>query len=392
MFYGDIGYYVGIEDAGAGKQAVEKALIAGGYDFDRINPDGILRSRVEGKALVTPGGHRYSALVLPAIASPRAQTAEQIASFAASGLPVLFISAMPSRDTELLDYERRDARVQAAMTKVARSGGRVVEGAALVEALDTARVPANLRFTGDPSDIIFVERKVGSRLFYFLHNRAVVLRDASFIAPVPGGVESWDAMDGTVVFHDAVAVGGGTHVPLMLAPQAGVLLVVDPATRARTVKPPREIGWQELPASGWRLRAAGHVTGGVALERDLGEVSLGDWSAIPGLANFSGIGTYARTVALPREWNVRGVRVTLELGEVHDMATVTVNGRALPRVVSAPWVVDISAALKPGANTIEVAVANVPQNAVTDTKAAGFHSLRPVPVGLVGPVALKASR
>ncbi len=97
-FYGQTGYYVGIEDAGAGKQQAEKAFLGGGYDFDRINPDSIEGARVEGRMLVSKGGARYPALVLPPLDGIRAETAERIAGFAKAGLPVIFTDKAPSRD------------------------------------------------------------------------------------------------------------------------------------------------------------------------------------------------------------------------------------------------------------------------------------------------------
>jgi hypothetical protein len=263
----------------------------------------------------------------------------------------------------------------------------------LVAGLRGSGIAANLRFTGDASDVIFVERRVGARRVYFLHNRASEPRDASFVAPVLGGAQRWDAMAGTIGAQSAFAAGpGGTRVPLPLAPQASALIVIDPAMRPRSVALPQELGRQPLPTSGWSLRVAGHVSGGAALDRQIGEVALGDWSGVSGLAAFSGVGTYARSITLPSSWIKPGTRVTLELGKVHDMATVTVNGRQLPPVVSAPWSIDITAAARPGSNQIEIAVANVPQNAMTGSKAPGFKALTPVPAGLVGPLIVKATR
>jgi hypothetical protein len=391
MFYGDIGYYVGIEDEGAGKQAREKALIAGGYDFDRINPDGILQSKIEGRALLTPGGHRYAVLVLPKVAAMRAETAEKIATFAEAGLPVLFTETAPDRDLGLLDREHRDARVRAAVAKVKAAGGRIVKDSGLVDGLRSAGAPANLRFTGDASDLVFVQRKVGRRLVYFLYNRGSAERDASFLAPMTGGAQRWDAMAGTTGPQDSTAVEGGTRISMKLAPQASALIVVDPNLKPGKVAPAPTIAEQALPASGWRLRVAGHIAGGAGFRHDLGETALRDWSEIEPLSAFSGLGTYETTVRIPKEWMARGVRVMIDLGQVHDMATLIVNGRKLPPLVSAPWTADISEALRPGVNRLEIAVANVPQNAMI-SKAPGFKDLKPVPAGLTGPVVLKAVR
>jgi hypothetical protein len=206
-----------------------------------------------------------------------------------------------------------------------------------------------------------------------------------------GGAQRWDAMAGTTGPQDSTAMEGGTRISMKLAPQASALIVVDPNLKPGKVAPVRTIAEQALPASGWRLRVAGHVAGGAGFRHDLGETALRDWSEIEPLSAFSGLGTYETTVRIPKEWMARGVRVMIDLGQVHDMATLIVNGRKLPPLVSAPWTADISEALRPGVNRLEIAVANVPQNAMI-SKAPGFKDLKPVPAGLTGPVVLKAVR
>jgi len=89
---------------------------------------------------------------------------------------------------------------------------------------------------------------------------------------------------------------------------------------------------------------------------------------------------------------VKGSRVMLNLGEVHDMATISVNGKQLPPLITAPFRVDVTDAVHPGANDLTIAVANTPQNAMFDPKIAGYKLLKPVAAGLVGPVTLEAVR
>lgn len=392
MFYGGIGYYVGIEDGGAGAERREKALIAGGYDYDRINPDALSRSYVAGRALVTPGGQRYPVLVLPATTSLRAETAETIARFAQAGLPVLFTRAAPARETGLLDHAARDRRVKAAMARVMRAGGRIIPETALVGALRSARIPANLAFQADASGLVFVERRVGKRVVYFIDNPGPAPRDASFVSPVRGGAEQWDAMEATRTSAQAVSSPQGTRITLPLAAGGSALIVIDPDRAQGETAMPAVVDEMTLPMDGWHLAVDGHVSAGAALSKDMGVVSLGDWSMLPGLAAFSGIGRYTRTMSLRPGWLAPGRRTVLVMANVHDMATVTVNNRTLPSLISAPWRVDITDALSTGANRIEIAIANVPQNAMIDPKQPGFRDLKPVPAGLDGPVSLRSMR
>ena len=73
---------------------------------------------------------------------------------------------------------------------------------------------------------------------------------------------------------------------------------------------------------------------------------------------FSGTGTYAKTIQAPADWFKKGAQMWLDLGDVKNLAEVTVNGKALGMVWHAPYRVDVTAALKPGANEIAIKVTN----------------------------------
>jgi hypothetical protein len=390
-FYGQTGYYVGIEDGGAGKQKAEKAFLSGGYDFDRINPDSIEAAVVRDKLLVSRGGARYPVLVLPPIDGIRAETAEKIAAFAKAGLPVFFSGRAPTRDEGLADAAERDARVRSAVAAAMRAGAQVIPEGAVIAALRAARIPANLTFSNASSDLIWVQRLAGNRTITFIHNLADTPRDAGMLLPHAGGVTRWNAMDGGIAPVSARTEGTGTHVALTLAGGESALLVQDPKTRPTTVPATQIIATAALASTGWALRVDGH-SGRHPMSRTLDAVSLGDWRNSTDLAAFSGIGSYRRTVTIEPGWLAKGNRVVLDLGEVHDMATVSVNGRRLPPAISAPFRVDLTAALRSGENDVSIDVANTPQNAMIDPKAAGYKMLKPVAAGLIGPVRLEVRR
>jgi len=391
-FYGQTGYYVGIEDGGAGKQAAEKAFIAGGYDFDRINPDAIANARVEKRQLVAQSGARYPALVLPPIAGIRAETAEAIARFARAGLPVIFTDRAPDRDEGLADAAKRDRRVQIAVAATLKAGGQVLPLTRVVPALRSGRVPANLIFTtSNVADVVYVQRRVGGRTVTFVHNLADSARDAGMSLPGTGGVTRWNAMDGKITPVSAKSSNLGVQFALSLAAGESALLVIDPKTKPQAVTAP-SVQRSTLPASGWTFSATGH-SGRQPFNRTMNTMTLGDWRSIEGLASFSGTGTYRRQMQVEPAWLAGGKsRIVLDLGAVHDMATVTINGRALQPAITAPFRVDITDAVRAGSNDLMIAIANTPQNAMIDPKLGGYKLLKPVPAGLVGPVTIDVLR
>jgi hypothetical protein len=78
----------------------------------------------------------------------------------------------------------------------------------------------------------------------------------------------------------------------------------------------------------------------------------------PAVKYFSGTATYSQKFEIP---NLKSP-VHLDLGQVHDLARVTVNDRDLGVLWQPPFIIDISSALKTGENHLEIAVTNTWHN------------------------------
>ena len=180
-------------------------------------------------------------------------------------------------------------------------------------------------------------------------------------------------------------------MPLSLKAGESALLMLDPQTKAVTIPAAAIVGSVALPVEGWRLKANGHVQR-KPYAHDFASVSLKDWAEVPELSRFAGTATYSRAISVDAGWLTMGTRVILDLGKVHDVATVTVNGQSLPTLFSAPFRVDVTKLVRAGKNDISVAIANVPQNAMIDPKDTIYKKLKPVPAGWVGPAKLEAQR
>jgi len=390
-FYGRYGYYAGIEDEGAGKPVAEQAFLAGGYDYDRVNPDSILRARVDGRELISRGGHRYGALVLPPVEAMTAEVAERIAAFARAGLPVLFTDRAPDRDDGLADWKRRDARVKQAVAAALAAGAKIVPQAEVIPLLRSIGVHQNLRFGGDASGLVFVQRDIDGRLATFIHNVEKAPRRVTLDLPSTGALERWNAMDGSRAPVSAKIAGDWTRSEVDLAPGESALLLLDRGAKPVETAPLRQIAGMALPMDGWPFSVTGHDARQPYVH-DFGAAKLGDWREVPELAHFAGAGTYRRTVTVDPAWVAAGNRLTLDLGEVRDMVTVSVNGQALPPVIASPWRVDVTDAMKAGPNDIAVVIANVPQNATVDPKHPANKKLVPVAAGWMGPARLVVER
>jgi hypothetical protein len=137
------------------------------------------------------------------------------------------------------------------------------------------------------------------------------------------------------------------------------------------------------------------------------QMKAGSWtdSSDPGVKYYSGTATYSRTVDVPAGVLDGGAKVLLSLGEVQDIADVTVNGAAIGVRWTPPYSFDITRALRHGQNRIEVKVTNRAINRMIGDKqpgakpvgrsgfGGGYKPDAPLrPSGLIGPVSLIRKR
>jgi hypothetical protein len=120
---------------------------------------------------------------------------------------------------------------------------------------------------------------------------------------------------------------------------------------------------------------------------------------------FSGQAVYRTTFSRDPRSEIQDLRWMLDLGQVQVMAQVKVNGKDLGVLWISPFQVDITPAVKPGVNTLEITVANLwpnrligdqslpPEQRVTWTTWSPFQKDAPLLAsGLLGPVRCRVTR
>jgi beta-galactosidase/beta-glucuronidase len=87
---------------------------------------------------------------------------------------------------------------------------------------------------------------------------------------------------------------------------------------------------------------------------------LVSWTQRPeeGIKYFSGTATYRKTFDLPETLRRPGQRLTLDLGDVKNLAEVRLNGKKLGILWAMPFRVDVTDAIKPAGNDLEIEVVN----------------------------------
>jgi hypothetical protein len=267
-------------------------------------------------------------------------------------------------------------------------------------ALSSLRLVPDVDFHGDTS-IAFVHRKLPDGEIFFVANLGD--RDASteMTFRVTGKApDLWRADDGTITPVSYQTRNGATAVTLAMPPHEAVFVVFRSPARAASRRMAEPVVATLATITGpWSL----------TFPRDRGAPesitmpALASWTenADIGVKYFSGTAAYSNTIQVPTDWTTNGGRVLLDLGSVKNVAEVRLNGRPTGIAWKPPFRVDVTDALKPGANTLEVRVSNLwPNRLIGDkqpsaTRKYAFAVSDPytadsplLPSGLLGPVQL----
>ena len=124
----------------------------------------------------------------------------------------------------------------------------------------------------------------------------------------------------------------------------------------------------------------------------------------PGVKYFSGTANYMKTINIPAAALVSGTRIVFDLGDVRDVAQVSVNGKSAGILWHAPYRVDVTDMVHAGDNSLELKITNLWVNRLIGDKQPGakqytFAPQSPyekdstlLPSGLLGPVRVLARR
>ena len=211
----------------------------------------------------------------------------------------------------------------------------------------------------------YAHRALGKTEIYFVANPSDSAIESRCVFRVAGRApECWDPLTGaTRPLPEYSVAGGGTSVVLRFEPRQSLFIVF---SESPTGKPGSGVNFPALsllqPVEGpWEVTFGPEWAGPGRVEFS----RLIDWTAHPSdsIRYFSGVATYRTSVTLNPEGaarltGTRKGRLWLDLGALHDMARVSVNGQDLGIVWTPPLRVDVTDALRAGANLLEIEVAN----------------------------------
>ncbi len=278
--------------------------------------------------------------------------------------------------------------------------GAVYSGQPLDAVLLSLGVAPDVQFQPqNGTDLRFVHRALPNGDVYYIDNRQNQRESVEVSFRADGKApELWHADTGSHEPASYRRVGGRTLVPLDLVAHETVFVVFRHSASGMQRKVPAPIETPLLTlADSWQLKFPAQRGAPTAQM----PATLASWSdsSDEGVKYFSGTAAYTNNLQAPTTWFASGARIWLDLGKVMNVAEVLLNGKNLGVAWKAPFRVDMTSALKPGANQLQVKVTNLWVNRLigdvqpgakqkyTFTTQAFYRPDAPLlPSGLLGPV------
>ena len=357
----DVAYYYGDHVPNfAQLRKSDPTRVGPGYDYDVVTEEVVLnRMTVKAGRLVLPDGISYRVLALPERTVISLPVLRKLRKFVAAGATI--IGPRPTSASGLTGFPASDAEVKRIADELWGQERRISARPAR-EALQAQGLRPDFEWTTAgvaKPEVDYIHRVAGGAEIYFVANRSTNAALLNCTFRVAGKApELWNAVSGQRHFATAYSEKeGGTTLPLEFTPCGSCFVVFrDPAQKHPATAESNAAGFKTLiELSGpWTVSFDPKWGGPESAQFD----ALVSWTTRgePGIKFYSGTAVYRKAFEAPA--NLTGKSAWLDLGDVRELAEVKVNGKACGTTWSPPFRVDISRALKPGANQLEIEVVN----------------------------------
>lgn len=356
-----------------------------GIGFDGCSPRMLMeRAQVENGKIVFPGATSYEILVLPNFETMTPELLEKITLMVEKGARI--IGSPPQKSPGLSDFPNCDIRVKKLaealwgslqvpekLSERKYGKGMVYWGGELSEEYsDSTLYPSykstmkilaglNIRedFKSENNTIRYGHRRTAGKDIYFIANRTDETQKTACAFRASGEPELWLGIDGSSRKLQQYSTSDGiTTIDLEFVPYESYFVVFNRNKAAKNKSGNGQPNFSEFNTvttleGPWDVSFDPKWGGPEKIRFE----ELQDWTKheMRGIKYYSGIATYKKTFNLEK---LDDINYYIELGIVHDIAQVKINGKDLGVIWCAPWRKEISGMLKEGNNEIEIKVAN----------------------------------
>jgi hypothetical protein len=347
-----------------------------GYDFDVVNSDVILnRMSVEKGRIVLPDGMSYSCLILPDQAHMPLAVLLKLEMMVKEGATIIgekpiFVPGLKKNAEETKELsliaDLMWKQLDGGEVKINAYGkGRVVSGLSATELLQLDNIEKDFSSAGS-DDLDYIHRQFDNGDAYFVRNGSELhySGDCTF-RQSDRFPELWDPSTGEQLrVKSFTKENGAMTLQLNLPPAASVFVVFTDKERKKlqtgvsseTIKEMKLSGpWKVTFPEGW----------GAPSEISLDNLISWTDSDCDGVKYFSGTATYKKILNINADLLGEGRRVSLDLGDVRDVAEVYLNGQSAGILWKKPYNLDVTDLVKPGENQLKIEIVNMWVNRLT---------------------------
>jgi hypothetical protein len=428
-FVADVAYFIGegVQVTVPWWSSVQPA-VPDQYKFDWLNGEILSSAEVLDGSLQIPSGMRYGILVIPdGVKRMTLPIVRKLRDLVKSGATL--VAQRPIASPSLSDYPSGDSEWHAIVrelwgamdgrseTENSYGRGTVYWGRPLQQILAARRIDPDFEYSSSliGAHLVWIHRHATDVDIYFVANRSGRSETLQTRFRVQAKqVQLWHPDTGRMQRAEFTSDNGHTTVPLTLDPYGSVFVVFRNGSAPVAPSPTRSVQEQQtLVIDGpWQVSFPPNM--GAPLQIEVPTLGSLTRTAIDGVKYFSGTVTYTKDIDLPSRWLPRRSQrpangsqivsqVVLDLGAVKEIAELLVNGASVGGTLwKPPFEADITTALKPGRNRLQVRVTNLwPNRMIGDlqpgitktytwTDFTPYTKDSPLPdSGLLGPVSLR---
>lgn len=391
----DILFYYGEDSNVTTEFGRSSANIPLGYEWDYLNPDALLNhiSYQDGK-LYSDSGTEYQILWMDRnVDYMSVPVLRKMAELAEEG--AIIGGKRPKCAASVSDNQDE---FQALVKQIWDSGKEnVIETDSVTDVLSYAELQPDVVL---PQGMKFLHRTMEGAEIYWLNKPSNESEKVEVSFRVSGlKPQVWHPDNGLITDISYEVVDDRTVVTLDMVQDDAQFVVFAQKGQPKELVPVQEKSVALTVESPWTVKF--QEKRGAPAEAVFDKLTSYTDSDVFGIKYFSGVASYNNTFTLNRTAD----KYLINLGNVKNIAEVYVNGQYCGTAWKKPFMVDISAAVKEGANTLEVKVANLWVNRLIGDQQPNcpekvtFCDSRPyrandsvIPAGLIGPVHIIAAK
>jgi hypothetical protein len=302
-------------------------------------------------------GQVYKAIVFPSMTVITRTGLERLRAYVKAGGKAIFVGKTPRLVLDKTFLDAKEVPDLSFATLVETAGDITPR---VIEALPAADVKLNAEF----ARLSYSHRVWRDGDMYFFFNESDKTESRTVSLSGHGQAQVWDLGTGEIhPIADTAVEGNMVRVPLALGPYEAKVIVLGPLPKGAAATEPSFATGEKLAEldGDWTLELNGKQL----------TTSLKSWEEL-GTRSFTGTATYRKQFTAPTVTAKK--HVYLEIADAHDYAHVLINGKDVGAHAWQPYRWDITAALKPGLNSLEIQV-----NAPPASRPAGAPPPAPAP-------------